>query len=158
MAATRTAEALLRALKDTLAIRYPTTNNSVIAYESVGNDVFLTFQISTGNDSVKAIIKVMPQAVLAAQTDSLGLAQRVVRPHVAKVIFNNNAEIVQLDSTATGAGAGHRAVILAEMFRWGTKVEWHEKDDNVLDVIDTDGTTNLVASWEPLPGRDIDCI
>lgn len=133
MAANQKVERSIDAIVNLLTFRGYTVTK---AYEAVTNDAYITVVGSTtgGVLAQKALVRIKPvlglygQANSPAETDGLGLAQRVYNPLVAQVLFNID---VATNATTTARNAivkGHEALILGEVLKAGMVTELHTFD------------------------------
>ena len=112
----RWAAALVETLGQRLGALYAGTK----AYDP-NPDVYVKVAlVAGGNNSVKAIIKLVQAAAPASgAVDSLGLTQTVYTPHIAQVIHDINA---------SGTTTTERFCVELEMAKLGTRIELYEKD------------------------------
>lgn len=156
MAATQKALALARNFIDMVNQRLG-AGTAAQAFDS-NNDVCVTVTVGAGNNSVKSIVRFKPIALPTTVVDALGLAQRVVSPHVVQFVFDDTT----YGTTTTDA---QKAAILVEVLRLGTKYEWYSMavGASVLAVANANTTIfvagNLKLAMEPeLQWRDLAAI
>ncbi len=147
MAATKTAEGLIRGLCDDINQRLG-AGVATLNYHTDGN-VYALVQVSTGNDSKKAIVLLKPTGLASEAVDALGIAQRQFNPHVAQCLFDIDG--------SNGATPQHILYVLGNVLRWGVLVEQYNVDANAIAISDI-AAGNLVGTWQPLPGRDVGAV